>query len=146
MGLTTTGRSYSASFKYRQACESVVIAHQLQFIQHHHYLLVSSGPDQNFVEVQRDFADLPAKMQTLLDDSELAERIARNSASTFRDRYLTPAAEACYWRALVQGWMDASPELGGDIVSQGLKEKGVRYESFLLMSSDEMLRFTSGWQ
>ncbi|PLN76218.1 endoplasmic reticulum-resident kdel protein [Aspergillus taichungensis] len=140
------GRSYSASLKYRQACESVVIAHQLQFIQHHHYLLVSSGPDQNFVEVQRDFADLPAKMQALLDDSELAERIARNSASTFRDRYLTPAAETCYWRALVQGWMDASPGLGGDIVSQGIKQNGLRYESFLLMDSHEMLHFTHDWQ
>jgi hypothetical protein len=47
------GRSYSASLKYRQACRSVIIIHKLQYIQHHHYLLVSSGPLQNFVQVER---------------------------------------------------------------------------------------------
>jgi len=33
-----------------------------------------------------------------------AARIARNNVKTFRDRYLTPAAEACYWRKLVREW------------------------------------------
>ncbi|KAL4926119.1 uncharacterized protein BDV17DRAFT_293742 [Aspergillus undulatus] len=97
------GRSYSGSLKYRQACRSVIVAHQLQYIQHHHYLLVPSGPHQNYVEVSRDFSDLAERIEPLLDDPQRAERIADNSVRTFRERYLTPAAEACYWRALWDG-------------------------------------------
>ncbi|KAL4938981.1 glycosyl transferase family 90-domain-containing protein [Aspergillus oleicola] len=97
------GRSYSASLKYRQACRSVIVAHQLQYIQHHHYLLVASGPHQNYVEVSRDFSDLADQLEGLLGDPERAERIADNSVRTFRERYLTPAAESCYWRALWDG-------------------------------------------
>ncbi|MCJ1232617.1 hypothetical protein MMC14_000570 [Varicellaria rhodocarpa] len=51
---------------------------------------------QNFVEVERDFSDLDAKMEHLLAHPEEAKRVADNSVKTFRERYLTPAAEACY--------------------------------------------------
>ncbi|KAB8239122.1 glycosyl transferase family 90-domain-containing protein [Aspergillus alliaceus] len=135
------GRSYSASLKYRQACRSVVVAHKLQYIQHHHYLLISSGPDQNFVEVERDFSDLPAKMQHLLDNPASAERIANNSITTFRDRYLTPAAESCYWRELFSQWAAASPHVTDTIPSSEFELRGMRYESFLLLDSQRMLAF-----
>ncbi|KAJ6178269.1 glycosyl transferase family 90-domain-containing protein [Penicillium mononematosum] len=84
------GRSYSSSLKYRQACRSVIVIHKLQYIQHNHYLLVSSGPHQNYVEVERDFSDLQIKMQDLIDHPDKAQKIADNSVSVFRGRYLSP--------------------------------------------------------
>ena len=138
------GRSYSASLKYRQACRSVVIIHKLQYIQHFHYLLVSSGPLQNFVQVERDFSDLPEKMANLLDHPSKAQKIADTSVKTFRERYLTPAAEACYWRALWRGYGQVSePAELWAMSTDGTKVKrGMRYETFILLSSQAMLDFT----
>lgn len=109
----------------------MVIAHKLQWIQHHHYLMVSNGTQQNFVEVERDFSDLDAKMDYLLANPEEAKRIADNSVKTFRERYLTPAAEACYWRALFRGWGEVSftPELY-EMIGEGRRLRGLRFESF----------------
>lgn len=134
-----TGRSYSASLKYRQACQSVIVIHKLQYIQHHHYLLASSGPHQNYVEVERDFSDLPSKMQELLDNPGKAQKIAENSVRVFRERYLSPAAEACYWRTLLQAWGAASPSITAGKLSEGL-----RFETFALLISSEMLHFSMG--
>ncbi|KAL4861213.1 hypothetical protein BDV12DRAFT_71443 [Aspergillus spectabilis] len=136
------GRSYSASLKYRQACRSVIVAHQLQYIQHHHYLLVSSGPEQNYVEVSRDFSDLEEKILSLLADPEEAQRIADNSVRTFRERYLTAAAEGCYWRRLWDGYAavfngSTAQSNGG----RGGKRRGMRYESFILQGSERMMKF-----
>ncbi|EME42839.1 hypothetical protein DOTSEDRAFT_44943 [Dothistroma septosporum NZE10] len=140
------GRSYSASLKYRQACKSVIVAHKLQYIQHHHYLLLSDGPQQNYVEVERDFSDLEVKMQDLLDRPEKAERIADNSVKVFRERYLTNAAEACYWRALWRGYGQVSEpaKLWHEAVTGQRKKRGLRYETFVLLSSEEMLDFKAG--
>ncbi|KFL61272.1 uncharacterized protein TERG_12030 [Trichophyton rubrum CBS 118892] len=125
------GRAYSSSLKYRQACRFVVVAHKLQFIQHHHYLLQSTGPYQNFVEVERDFSDLPAKMEHLLANQDLAERIAKNNAKTFRERYLTKAAEACYWRELWASWATVF----NAIITDSAVDRGLRFESFLLLET-----------
>ncbi|KAJ6136724.1 hypothetical protein N7497_012428 [Penicillium chrysogenum] len=137
------GRAYSASLKYRQACRSVVVAHQLQYIQHHHYLLVSSGPEQNYVEVERDFSDLPKRMDELLKNPAKAERIANNSVETFRERYLTPAAEACYWRALWEGWAEVSANVTRDVERPPV-DGGLRYESFVLLDSNDMFKYSFG--
>jgi hypothetical protein len=136
------GRSYSASLKYRQACRSVVVAHKLQYIQHHHYLLSSHGPTQNYVEVERDFSDLPDKMAPLLADPAEAQRIADNSVATFRERYLTPAAEACYWRSLWEGYAEVSepPALWAG-KGESKKKRGLRYETFALLGSEQMYSF-----
>ncbi|KAB8262073.1 endoplasmic reticulum-resident kdel protein [Aspergillus pseudonomiae] len=136
------GRSYSASLKYRQACRSVVVIHKLQYIQHHHYLLVSSGPQQNFVQVERDWADLPHRIQELLDDPLKARMIADNNVKVFRERYLTPAADACYWRALLQEWATASPEITETMTDPtSAPNRGIRFESFLLLDPNSMMRF-----
>ncbi|KAK3714824.1 hypothetical protein LTR37_007559 [Vermiconidia calcicola] len=126
-----------------KACRSVLVLHALQYIQHHHYLLVSSGPLQNYVEVKRDFSDLSAKMSNMLDHPAKAEKIADNSVKTFRERYLTPAAEACYWRALWRAYAQASePADPWRLEADGTRTKrGLRYEMFLLMSSEDMLDF-----
>ncbi|EEP82810.1 conserved hypothetical protein [Uncinocarpus reesii 1704] len=125
------GRSFSSSLKYRQACRSVVVAHKLQYIQHFHYLLQSGGPHQNFVEVERDFSDLSEKMEELLADPEKARRIAENSVKIFRQRYLTAAAEGCYWRELWDGW--ASVSRGNSASNDIPDERGLRYETFILL-------------
>ncbi|KAL4904461.1 hypothetical protein BDW74DRAFT_31104 [Aspergillus multicolor] len=146
------GRSYSASLKYRQACRSVIVAHQLQYIQHHHYLLIPSGPYQNYVEVARDFSDLAEKLEPLLEEPARAEAIANNSVRAFRERYLTLAAEACYWRALWDGYgsvfnssqpqPESVPEMESRL-GKSKQEQGLRYESFILRGSEEMLEFHS---
>ncbi|KAF2747472.1 hypothetical protein M011DRAFT_467553 [Sporormia fimetaria CBS 119925] len=133
------GRSYSGALKYRQLCRSVIVAHELQWIQHYHYLLVREGPRQNYVEVRRDFADLSEKMEDLLAHPTKAKRIADNSVATFRERYLTPAAEACYWRALIKSYrkvLDFEPSLynsGEDGKRSGILRRGVRFETFVYL-------------
>ena len=74
------------------------------WIEPHHALLVSSGHKQNFLEVEQDFSDLEKKVLDLLQDQERAQLIAQNSIETFRDRYLTPAAQAYYWRQMIMSW------------------------------------------
>jgi hypothetical protein len=131
----TEGVSYSARLQNLQNCRSVVVAHKLKWIQHHHHLMLSSGPDQNFVEAGEDFNDLEIAMAMLVDDDELAERIADNSVRTFREHYLTPAAETCYWRKLFRGWAKVSfePEFFKKEKGKELKWRGLPIESFLLM-------------
>ena len=111
----------------------MVVAHKLQWIQHHHYLLVPNGTQQNYVEVERDFSDLEVKMQFLLTHEDEAKRIADNNVRPFRERYLTPAAEGCYWRELFKGWANVSfqPELYEKQSDGRLRMRGLRYESFL---------------
>ncbi len=129
----TEGRSYSGRGKYLQNCRSVFVAHKLEWKEAHHAALQSSGPDANFVEVERDFSDLEQKIQHLIERPEEALRIAENGVRTFRDRYLTPAAEACYWRRMIVAWRSVSfePQLyeGSDFRTW----RGVPFESFVLM-------------
>lgn len=113
------------------------MSHKLQWIQHYHYLLLATGPKQNYVEVERDFTDLSSAMDDLLAHPEKAKRIADNSVKTFRERYLTGAAEACYWRALVKAWKEVSFEpVLYEKIEDGQKKireqkRGVRYETFM---------------
>ena len=94
--------------------------------------MVANGTQQNFVEVERDFSDLDAKMEHLLAHPEEAKRVADNNVKTFRERYLTPAAEACYWRALFRGWASVSfaPDLY-ESSGNGKRLRGLRFESFM---------------
>jgi hypothetical protein len=117
--------------------------HQLQYIQHHHYLLIPSGPQQNYVEVARDFSDLADRLKPLLDDPVRAETIANNSVRTFRQRYLTPAAEACYWRALWDGYGNIFNSSQAQPGQERKRRRGLRYESFILQGSEDMLEFHS---
>ncbi|KAI9812562.1 MAG: hypothetical protein M1827_004551 [Pycnora praestabilis] len=131
----TEGNSYSGRLKYLQNCRSVIVAHEMDWIQHYSPLLKSSGQEQNYVQVRRDFADLENTMQMLLAYPDEGERIAQNSVTTFRDRYLTIAAEACYWRRLIRGWAEVSAfEVEfWKVDDQGKKLwRGVPWESFAL--------------
>jgi hypothetical protein len=64
--------------------------------------------DQNVVLVADDWGDLQYKVEGLLRYPEAAETIARNNADTFRRKYLTSAATACYWREMVRAYSSVS--------------------------------------
>ncbi|KAF1981029.1 DUF821 domain-containing protein [Aulographum hederae CBS 113979] len=154
--IQTEGASYSGRGKYLQNCNSVVIIHKRRWIENYHHLLIADGPHQNFVEVERNFSDLPQTMHDLVVDPANAEKIANNSVKMFRDRYLTPAAQACYWRRLLSAWSEVSPkpELydAGDVADQskslvdvdgGRKLRGIPYETYVLTAFDQSLN--CGW-
>ena len=129
----TEGNSYSGRLKYLQMCNSVIVAHKMDWIQHVHGLLKASGAEQNYVEVERDFSDLESRIQWLEAHPADASRIASNSIDTFRNRYHTSAAEACYWRRLIRGWSEVSfaPEFYKEV--DGKKAwRGLPVESFVL--------------
>jgi len=126
----TEGNSYSGRLKYLQNCRSVVVAHPMDWIQHYQHLMIPSGPEQNYVQVRRDFSDLEKKMTDLLSHEEEASRIADNSVKMFRDTYLTPAAQVCYWRRLIQAWASVSFE-PHRFDSEG-NLRGVPFEDFVL--------------
>jgi hypothetical protein len=67
--------------------------------------------------LKKDFSDIDEKMQDLLQNPEKARRIADNNAAAFRDRYMTPAAISCYWRAMFRAWASVSfePDLYGKV-------------------------------
>ncbi|KAK7523441.1 DUF821 domain-containing protein [Phyllosticta citriasiana] len=129
--LHTEGRSYSGRLKYLQNCHSVPIIPELKWIEPHHALLIPNGPRQNYIPVKYDFSDLEEKVQTLLASPEFAEQVADNNVEMFRDRYLTPAAQACYWRKLFKAWREVSfePEF-----SDGYGHpRGMPFETYVLL-------------
>ena len=95
------------------------------------------------MEVERDFSDLPNKMANLLDHPEKAQKIADNSVNIFRDKYLSPAADACYWRTLWHTYSKVSEQAklwtSDDYTSR--QKRGLRFETFVLLSNEQMLDF-----
>lgn len=133
----TEGRSFSGRGKYLLNCRSVVVSHKLVWKEAHHGALVSTGPDANYVLVERDYSDLTRKIEFLIDHPDTAERIAENAVATFRDRYLTPAAEACYWRELVRAYASVSgfePVVDGEADDDGKRRaRGKKFEDWALV-------------
>jgi hypothetical protein len=100
---------------------------------------VKEGPQQNVVSVERDWSDLEDKIKYFLNHPKEAKNIAENSAKVFRDRYLTPAAQACYWRKLFNAWASVSftPELYNTIKGHdGKMRKQIRGTTFETYVSD----------
>lgn len=79
-------------------------------------------------------------MDWLLQNPDKAEHIANNNVKTFRERYLTQASEACYWRALWDGWAKATANTPGPSVP--VYKRGLPYESFLLLDSRDMFHYS----
>lgn len=129
----TEGNSYSGRLKYLQSCRSVIIAHKMDWIQHHTPLMIASGSLQNYIEVKRDFSDLQVVMLWLQKNDDRAAIIADNSVKMFREHYLTPAAEVCYWRQLIRGWASVSfkPE-PWELKNGARRWRGLDVESWLL--------------
>lgn len=153
----TGDNGHNGRLKYLLNCNNIVIAHDLNGIEHFHHLLASSGDNQNYVKLRSDFSDLKKVMSSLTEPSFLEDRgrqIADNARRMFRDRYLTPAAEACYWRALIRGWASVqgfTPQLWDDSEesdrfvggsdyeerSQRRNWRGMPFESYILMEEVE---------
>ena len=141
----TEGNTYSGRLKYLLNCHSVVLSHSLDWIEHYHHLLAPSGTSQNYIKLKRDFSDLPKTMQGLLQTSKKsgdAQSIADNAKALFRERYLTPAANSCYWRALIRGWASVQgfePELfeERDVPGKGMvrRRRGAPFESYVIMEA-----------
>ncbi len=93
---------------------------------------------QNVVLVDNDWGDLGMKMAGLLKYPDAAREIAANSADTFRRRYLTSAAGACYWREMVHAYSSVSfkPAVWVDDEDDGAvgkrrSRRGIAWEAFL---------------
>ena len=136
----TEGNSYSGRLKYLQNCRSVIFAPKMEWIQHYTPLMLNHGKHQNFMEVARDLSDLESAVLQLRKDEKKALRIANNNIKMFRERYLSPAAQACYWRALIRGWAEVSFEpspwmetMGNGTAGSSRRVwRGVSLESYVL--------------
>ena len=104
------GTSWSGGAKYKHNCHSVFVSHALAWREIYTGAMVDSGPEQNWVPVLEDWSNLEETLEDLIANPAKAKMIADNSVRTLRDRYLTPAAETCYWRRLIQGYASVSFE------------------------------------
>ena len=104
------GNAWSGGAKYKHNCRSVFISHSPTWREIYTAALVDSGPSQNWVSVADDWSNLAETVQDLIAHPAKAKKIADNGVRTLRDRYLTPAAETCYWRRLIEGYASVSFE------------------------------------
>jgi len=132
--LHTEGISYSGRFQLLQMCNSVLLAPPIVWLQHTTHLakpLFSSdlehvgesgnwtlseysqkvwpihykAEEANIVFVNPDWSDLGPTIRWLEEHPDVAEGIAKRQKALFATGgYFSPAAEACYWRALIRGW------------------------------------------
>lgn len=130
----TEGRSWSGRLKYLLNCDSVPIVHDLDWAGHYYHLL---DPGVNYVQVKRDFTDLEEKIKYYMSHTEEAQTIATNSMATFRQRYTSPAAQACYWRKLLRSWntVAVTPEVYENVTVEGqagqmTRLRGITFEEF----------------
>lgn len=138
----TEGRSWSGRMKYLLQCDSVPIVHEMAWTSHYYHLLRDHGAEQNYVSVKRDFSDLDTRMKFYLGHPDEAQRISDNARAAFRYQYLTPAAQACYWRRLISGYAEVAWKVEAyEVVhaEDGLWERrlrGMSFEEFALMDEE----------
>lgn len=138
--LHTEGRSYSGRLGFLLNCDSLVVAHALEWKTHFTHLLVGQGPRQNYVPVRRDFADLESQVRWYLDHPREAQAVADEAVRVFRERYLTPTAVTCYWRRLMAAYGNvaftpAVYELGQTELGTA-KLRGLAFEEFVHLTTD----------
>ncbi|KAK5125421.1 hypothetical protein LTR85_000530 [Meristemomyces frigidus] len=141
----TEGRSWSGRLKYLLNCDSLPIIHSLDWTAHFYHLLTPSGADQNYIPVERDFSDLAEKVEWYMAHPRESQRVVDNAVATFRTRYTTPAAEACYWRRLLNGWSEVAfvPDpyetttaiMNGTTVEQR-RLRGIAFEEFVQLQGN----------
>ncbi|KAH8645363.1 glycosyl transferase family 90-domain-containing protein [Xylariales sp. PMI_506] len=128
------GHACSGSLRSQQNCRSVILAPSLNWTTHYQHLMKPNGTNQNYIEVTKDFSNLAGTIAWLEQNPEIAEYIADNSARTFRDRYISPAAGACYWRELIYSWAEVSEKPRIWEQEDGKwKRRGVPFEDVVLM-------------
>lgn len=159
--LHTEGVTYSGRFQFLQMCASVVITPPIGWMQHATHLVrpvfssalpglegsweagpmtgrswsAGYGPGEaNIVFVKPDWSDLDDVIGWLEGHPDVAEGIARRQRELFADGgYFSPAAEACYWRALIRGWSEVVRVDEGELGEVG---PGQTFESFVLTNGN----------
>ena len=141
----TEGRSWSGRLKFLLNCDSLPVVHDLDWTAEFYHLLIPDGPDQNYIPVQKDFSDLGKQVQYFLEHPGQAQRIADNAVATFRSRYTSLAAEACYWRRMIHGWSQvafkpnafekANVTISGKVYEED-KLRGMTYEEFIIFQGN----------
>lgn len=128
----TEGNSWSGRLRNLVNCNSAIIIHgPLQWMAHFYPILKAEGPEQNYIATKNDWSDLEEKMDYYLAHQDEAERIAERGRAVFRDRYMTPAAEACYIRRMIYEWAKVQkwePKLYKDDKMEHMR--GVSWERF----------------
>lgn len=159
--LYTEGVTYSGRFQFLQMCESVLITPAISWMQHATHLVrpvfsnalkgMEGGwtasemvkrawpeswdvEEANAVFVKPDWSDLEDVIHWLEEHPREAEGIARRQRETFVDGgYFSPAAEMCYWRALIRGWSEVARWDAEELQALG---EGQTYEAFVLTNGD----------
>ncbi|KAH6617307.1 glycosyl transferase family 90-domain-containing protein [Chaetomium tenue] len=88
--------------------------------------------EANIVFVAPDWSDLGETVAWLEEHPGIAEGIARRQRDMFvGGGYFSPAAETCYWRAMVRGWAKMARTEG-----QGWEDtEGITFEAFSLTNT-----------
>ncbi|ROW07604.1 hypothetical protein VPNG_06825 [Cytospora leucostoma] len=97
---------------------------------------VSHAPEEaNIVFVRPDWSDLEDVILWLEDHLDVGEGIARRQRDLFAGGgYYSPAAEVCYWRALVRGWSEVVRVDESRL--EGTAGDGQTFEAFVLTNGD----------
>lgn len=118
-------------------CDSLLFVHDVEWIAHYYHLLDTGT---NCVHVNRTFENLEEQVDYFNKNLDQAQRIADQARHTFRERYTTPAATACYWRKLMRTWAETvtfTPRI--DIAKDGhrmKKTRGITFEEFIVHKND----------
>ncbi|KAM3416007.1 hypothetical protein BST61_g9494 [Cercospora zeina] len=136
--INTEGRSWSARMTHLFNCDSLLFVHDVEWIAHYYHLIKTGA---NAVRVRRDFSDLESSILHCNENLEEAQQIADQAKKTFRERYTTPAAAACYWRKLMRTWAGTvkfEPIIHETKDGRSVKKaRGVGFEEFLVHKNDE---------
>jgi hypothetical protein len=157
--LHTEGITYSGRFQLHQLCASVLLAPPIAWMQHTTHLVrpvfsrdlpgkkskkpwvLEDGVDKawpkrylaeeaNMIFVSPDWSDLEDTIRWLEDNPEVAEEIAHRQRDLFvGGGYFSPAAEVCYWRAMIKGW---SKVVQIDDTDGWSKVEGIAWEEFIV--------------
>lgn len=84
-----------------------------------------------------EWKELDETIKWLEKNDKIAKAIAKRQGEVIgRGGYLSPAAEACYWRALIRGWHRVArpvEDIWEDSDSEGPENgEGIRFETFSL--------------
>ena len=91
--------------------------------------------EANIVFVEYDWSDLEQTVNWLRANPDTARGIARRQREMITGKgYLSPAAENCYWRALISGWSKVARTKNDENWDEG---EETRWETFSLTGKTE---------
>ncbi|KAK7977275.1 hypothetical protein PG996_003345 [Apiospora saccharicola] len=119
-------------------CASVNVMQSPKWIHIYHGLMYSKPMDesrrslpefQNVMLVEDTGPYSKGGTPDLLRNTEVAKSVASNAVETFRHRYLTEAATACYWRELIHTYSEVS--YSPKVYGEGDLRRGEPLKTFL---------------